>query len=135
MMTAKNRSAFGSSYKGQDFSKVVDMTVPDQSLSLQEILERFVRNEPLPIGKGGEYDDDADLDNPLSIDLEKIARADMTEVMEYYNALEDLKKRYDAQEKKAAQEKAEADKLEYERHLKEEYRLELEKENVLPKQP
>lgn len=102
----KLKSAYGGPrYAGQDYSNVVDLTIPDQSLSLQDILERFTRNETLPVDMGGEFGDE-DFDNPLNVDLEKMGRADLTEKADYYNALEQLKKRYKAQEK------AEADKAE-----------------------
>lgn len=127
MMNSKGKSAFGQTYKGQDFSKEKDMCVPDQSLSLQEILDHFVRNEPIPVDMGGEFGGD-DVDNPLSVDLEKMARADLTVKAEYYHALEDLRNRYKAQEtaieksKRETREKAEKDKL------KADLRLEIEAE-------
>lgn len=116
-MMVISKSAYGQAYKGQDFSKVPDITLPDQSLSLQEILDRFTRNEPLPVDMGGEYSGEDDFDNPLNVDIEKLARADITEKAEYYNALEELKKRYMDQEKKVLEEeetarkKAEAERI------------------------
>lgn len=113
------KSAYGEIYKGQDFSNVPDIVVPDQSLSLQEILDRFTRNESLPVDMGGEFGSE-DFDNSLNIDLEKMARADLTEKAEYYNALEELKKKFKAQEseaekrQRAAKEKADKDQLEAE---------------------
>lgn len=105
----KVKSAYGKTdpYLGIDFSDIPDMVVPDQGMSLREILDRFVRNEPLPVDMGGQFGNE-DLDNPLNIDLEKMARADLTDKADYYNALEEIKKSYKAQEKAAENAKAEA---------------------------
>lgn len=57
---------------GKDFTKSKVSTVPNQSLSLREIIKRFLRKESLPIEKEGFYADDLG-------DIEKIAREDITE--------------------------------------------------------
>lgn len=62
--------------KGQDFSKEKIVVVPNQSMSLQEILRRFVRRESLPISKEGTYD-------TRFGDLEKMQNLDITEKMEH----------------------------------------------------
>lgn len=54
-----------------DFSKSKNVTVPNQSMSLQEIIRRFTRKESLPIEKEGTYEDRFG-------DLEKLSRQDIT---------------------------------------------------------
>lgn len=58
------------SRKGQSFKKVKRVTVPKQSMGLEEILKRFVRREELPIEKRGFYADNLG-------DLEKLSHADI----------------------------------------------------------
>lgn len=77
---------------GKSFKGIKDQTVPNSSMSLQEILERFTRNEALPIGKDAQYHESDD-------DLEKIAKSDLVDRVEFMNGLEDVKKRHDKQEK------------------------------------
>lgn len=60
---------------GQSFKGCEVLTLPNQSLTLKEILQRFVRREALPVAKDGEYTEGYG-------DLEKIARKDITEQME-----------------------------------------------------
>jgi len=67
--------------KGQDYSKVKSVTVPNQSMSLKEIIQRFMRRESLPVSKEGVYNDQLG-------DLEKIKNLDMTEQVE---RIEELK--------------------------------------------
>lgn len=87
-------------------------------MSLEEILRRFTRGEPLDVDMGGEYGED-DIDNPLNVDLEKLKTADLTEKAEYQERLNEVKTKYEKQEaeksakaKKAAFEKAEKAKAE-----------------------
>lgn len=61
--------------KAIDFSKVKEQTLPSQSLSLREIIRRFVRHESLPVHKEGFYEDRMG-------DLEKLSNADITVQME-----------------------------------------------------
>jgi len=56
---------------GQSFIDVKVVTVPNQSLSLREIIKRFIRNEALPLEKEGIYEERMG-------DLEKFAREDIT---------------------------------------------------------
>lgn len=49
--------------------------VPNQSMSLKEILRRFVKREALPVAREGMYEDRFG-------DLEKLKNADITEQME-----------------------------------------------------
>lgn len=57
---------------GQDFSKEQVMVVPNQSMTLKEILRRFVRRESLPVEKQGVYAEGFG-------DLEKMAHEDFVE--------------------------------------------------------
>lgn len=76
------------------------IVVPNQAMSLHEILTRFTRNEELPIGKDAEYDDGPD-------DLEKVRHMDLVDREEYMDKLKETQKQYKAQEdKKVKDEKA-----------------------------
>lgn len=68
-----------------------------QSMSLQEILRRFVRKESLPISKEGVYEDRYDYD------LEKLAKEDMTVQQE---VLDEMKSKASVLEQKVKKEKA-----------------------------
>lgn len=82
------------------FKGVKKVTVPNQSLTLKEILRRFVRKETLAVGREGIYNDSLG-------DLEKMANADITEQME---VVEDLKARFKKrQEEEVSKKKAEAE--------------------------
>lgn len=78
------------------------IVVPDQAMSLHEILERFTRNEELPIGKDVQYHESDD-------DLEKISHMDLVDRAEYVQKLQETQKMYKAQE--AKKDKAEKDRL------------------------
>lgn len=96
---------------GEDYTNVPVIVVPDQSLSLKDILERFTRDESLPIGQETNYGENEDDDNPLHVDLEKLAVADLTEKAEYRETLAAVTKNYERQEKQKAFKKAQADKI------------------------
>lgn len=66
--------------KGQDFSNVARVTVPKQSLSLREILRRYVRREPLPSTTDGVYEERFG-------DLEKMSKGDIIDQMENVEVL------------------------------------------------
>lgn len=96
--------------KGKSFVGVKKHVVPMQSMSLREILRRFVRKESLPISHEGTYNDSYDYD------LEKLAKEDMTvqqevlaEVKAKAAALDKEVKKQEA-EKKDAMSKARAAK-------------------------
>lgn len=73
---------------GQDLSKCKVVTVPKQSLSLKQIIERYTRKMPLTVSSvEGFYDE------RWNVDLEKMAKADMTYQFEY---AAELKRRGDA---------------------------------------
>jgi len=95
---------------GVDFTNEKSIVVPDQSMSLEEILRRFTRSESLPVGKKTEYGDESD--NPLNVDLEKLAKSDITERHEYMDKLDEVQKQYNRQEKIKAEDlkKAEAER-------------------------
>jgi len=63
------------------------LTLPDQSYSIQEMLEKFVRGIPVSTATNGGYDDDPDMDN---IDPSRMADYDLTtltEMQEEYSVL------------------------------------------------
>lgn len=64
----------------KDFTKSKVIMVPNQSLTLRDIIQRFIRKESMPIGRDGIY-------NETLGDLEKIAREDITERHERADAL------------------------------------------------
>lgn len=81
------------------------LVVPNQAMSLHEILERFTRNEQLPIGKDVQYHESDD-------DLEKISHLDMVDRAEYVEKLvetQQVYKRQEAKKEKAAKEKIAAE--------------------------
>lgn len=82
------------------------ITLPNQSLSLEEILARFTRGEPLEIGKGeGQYDDGPD-------DLEKIGHMDLVERDEFVAKQKETQRKFKQQEdKKLKAQKERLDKL------------------------
>lgn len=84
---------------GQDFTGVKSVTVPHQSMTLKEIIKRFIRKESLPLEKQGFYSEKYG-------DLEKMQYEDITVQME---RAEDLKAGMAAvkdREKKAREKKA-----------------------------
>lgn len=99
--------------EGLSFIGVEVLVVPDQAMSLEEILKRFTRSEPLPVGFNGRYDDDvSDEDNPeKDIDLEKLVHADLVDRAIYAEKMRAIVKEYEKQEdaKTSAQKKAAAE--------------------------
>lgn len=91
---------------GVDYSEEVDLVVPDQSMSLEEILYRFTRGESLPVGFDVNFDEDSDMSNPLNVDLEKIANSDLVDREEFIDKLKDVQRRYNEQEKAKAEAEA-----------------------------
>lgn len=79
------------------------LVVPNQALSLREILERFTRNETLAIGREGNYHESDD-------DLEKVAHMDLVDREEFAEKQKATQRNYELQEKRkeaAAKKKAE----------------------------
>lgn len=94
---------------GLSFVGVKRQTVPNQSLSLREIIKRFIRREPLPLSNDGVYED-------RYTDLEKLSKADITVQHEYLRSVKSKIREFERgeEEKKkaaatAAKEKEKAD--------------------------
>lgn len=68
---------------------------PDQSMSLEEILARFTRGEPVEVGREVNYHESDD-------DLEKISRMDITERHEFLDKQKATQERFKKQERKKA---------------------------------
>lgn len=89
---------------GKSFAGVKRVTVPNQSMSLRDIIQRFVRRESLPVSKEGIYEERFG-------DLEKLKHQDITVQMEKVEEMREklmkIEKRWKDQEaaKKAAAEK------------------------------
>lgn len=93
-----------------------DQVVPDQSLTLKEILARFTRGEALPVGLpvqyGSQTEIDPESDSEFNIDLEKSRSWDLTEKMEFRQRVDEVKAEFEARqkEKDAKTKAAEAEK-------------------------
>lgn len=84
--------------KKQSFEGEKILTVPNQSLTLKEILKRFVRREALPIEQEGVYHEgDHDLEKVANEDI--VVRYELLE--EQRQKVRDLKKRLNEQEEKS----------------------------------
>lgn len=92
---------------GQDFSGEEHVVVPNQSMSLKEILRRFIKRESLPVERQGVYAEGFG-------DLEKMMHEDFTQVEE---RVEELKKKVSDGKKKSS-EKAAAEKAAAEKRAK-----------------
>lgn len=56
--------------RGTDCSKMKRQVIPNQSMSLKEIIKRFVRREALPVTKEGTYhESDHDLEKVMTMDV------------------------------------------------------------------
>lgn len=93
------KSAIPEPSKGVDYRKVKDEVVPDQGMSLKEILERYTRGEALPVGHDTQYGDSPDDDNPLDVDVEKIATMDLTEKDEFKKEMQQTVDLYESQQR------------------------------------
>jgi len=96
--------------KGLDFSKEKIVTVPNQAMTIQTIIERFTRGERLPVQHQGSY-------STKFGDIEKLKHLDITEQEERANELRNFvgrEKEYTDKIKadKAAKVKASRDKRE-----------------------
>jgi len=91
MITYKKAADRNQISKGTDFSKVKKQVVPNQAMTVREIMKRFMRNEPLAIAKEKFYHDG-------SFDLEKVAHADMVDRDEFIEIQTRIQKRFKAQE-------------------------------------
>lgn len=84
----------------QSFKGVKKTVVPMQSMSLKEIIKRFIRKESLPLSQEGVYEDRYDYD------LEKLAHEDLTVKEEI---LKEAREKTKALDKKVKKEKADKD--------------------------
>lgn len=84
---------------GEDFSKVKKHVVPRQSMTLKEIIKRFLKKEALPQLKEAVYNEEYDLD------LEKVQHKDVTEKDEMIADMREKVKR----KKKQLDDEAEAE--------------------------
>lgn len=64
------------------------MTVPDQAMSIQEMLERFARGLPVGGARAAFYDEENDLPDLRTLDLEERAQL----AMSYQDELRELRK-------------------------------------------
>lgn len=96
--------------KGQSFVGVKNHVVPNQSMTLKEIIKRFIKHESLPIIKEGTYSDAQD------IDLEKFSQEDIVVrhemVEDHKQKVEGMRADLDKQQKTALQKAREAKKKE-----------------------
>lgn len=109
--------------------KCPKITVPDQSMSLQEILERFVREQPLAIGKhtfGSEGDSDDEI--LKGRDVEKVGGLDLVEKEDLIREQKDVQKRFEEQEARKKGEKAKKAAEEARAKLRAEIEQEVRKE-------
>lgn len=91
----------------QSFKNVKTIVVPNQSLTLKQILDRFVRRLPLPVREG----DGVFIDGYEDVDLEKIQHEDITIRKEMIAELKKEVAYKQEQQKLAEQKAAEAKKL------------------------
>jgi hypothetical protein len=98
---------------------------PNMAMSLQEILQRFVRGEKVPVGMGdGQYDDGEE-------DLEKMAHADLVDKAEHAEKMKQVQKQYKKQQRELeAAEKKRLDNLAVEKINAD--KLAAEKSKVIP---
>lgn len=95
--------------EGQSFKHCKKLVTPNQSMTLQEIIRRFIKKEALPVSHEGTYEDRYD------IDLEKLQHEDLTvkdEVLQVYRdkvKTLDAKVKSEEKEKQTAMQKAAAD--------------------------
>lgn len=101
-------------YAGQDYSKVVKRTQPNQSMSLQTILERFTRNEPLSIGKDVSYSESED-------DLEKLIHLDPVDRAAYIRKMQEVQDKYNQQQADALKKMQEEERKKFLRKLEDEH--------------
>lgn len=75
----------GTKYSGKS------LVVPNQAMSLQEIIKRFTRNEAVPVGRDAQYFEG-------DVDLDKIAHADLVDKAEFIEQQKATQKEYSKQE-------------------------------------
>lgn len=118
--------------KGQSFKGVKVTVVPNQSMTLQQIVKRFIKKESLPLSKEGFYEDRYDYD------LEKIQKEDLVEKDEIMAQVKADVKAKDEKHKKAVAEEQDAMKraaAAKKAELYEEFKKQQDPKNVPPKPP
>lgn len=115
---------------GQSFKGVKRVVVPNQSMSLREIVQRFIKKESLPLNKEGFYSEDHG-------DIEKINAEDFTEKVERINELKERVKKGEKAEKERLKKEGEERQKKYYADLQEAAGKELEKrqESTKPQGP
>lgn len=92
----------------------VKMTIPDQSLTIKQILDRHTRGLRTPDQVAGYYDQDYD---PLGLDGINIETLDLSQKYEILNGIRsrtrDLKKRHEKQQKDAYDESIRSEALKH----------------------
>lgn len=96
----QNPKQYGKSFKGVKVS-----VIPNNAMSLREILRRFVRKESLPVAREGTYVD-------VGMDLEKLSKEDITVQMEVVQDIKDDLQKHEAGEARRAKEKADKEAAE-----------------------
>lgn len=82
--------ALPSPAKGQDFTKEVDIVVPDQTMSLDYIIRKFTRGEALPpIAQSVQFGSETDLSS-VEMDFEKFKNLDLVDKTEFAEKVNDL---------------------------------------------
>lgn len=107
--------------QGISYKDVKKLTVPDDSLSLKDILERFVRGEPVSVGMEVNYDPEAENDD--AEDIEKLRHMDLVDREEYINKLKAKERLFRKQEEEEKM-RLKAEKLAAERAAKEKEKTE-----------
>ena len=113
-------------FPGKDCSKQPSLTVPDQTMSLRVILERYAKGLPL-VGNPAQpiYTPEEDLESSLGVDLRTLDLSEIKELKDSVNQeVREIKERH----KKHFDEKQKAKQ-------KEDLRKEIEKEIEDSKQP
>lgn len=88
-MKVKNSMNANNFEKNYKVFTLPSMTVPDQSMSIKTILERYSRGLPVGGRLDDYYDEDDTLPNPLTLDLAE--RQELAEI--YSNELNEIKSR------------------------------------------
>lgn len=112
--------------EGISFEGVVDQVVPDQTIKLKEILERFVRKEALPVGHRGTYGSDGSIDpesdSEFNVDVEKARHWDLTERAEFADKVSAARRESEKAEKdrlkKEAADKALRDQKDFDKKVR-----------------
>lgn len=107
-------------YKGQDFSKCEILTVPDAAMSLQEMIERFTRNESVDLGFPVNYHESED-------DIEKLRLLDPVEKREYIERMKQVQKDFEAEQERLKLELEEKTRQDFIKSVEKKTRMEMRK--------